>query len=135
MTELSVQTLMISVVPGDGGKPTTKLEKATILDDICRWEKPVYESVKFVREPKTGKINERTYHFILSSVRYFWLMCFFFFNCYIINILYVCCRDWEKEVWLGKLQLIFLLMQRQLKLQPFLFHWRIQIPKQFYMLV
>ncbi|PPD77394.1 hypothetical protein GOBAR_DD25674 [Gossypium barbadense] len=67
VTELSVQTLMISVVPGDGGKPTTKLEKATILDDICRWEKPVYESVKFVREPKTGKINERTYHFILSS--------------------------------------------------------------------
>ncbi|TYJ06585.1 hypothetical protein E1A91_A12G244100v1 [Gossypium mustelinum] len=67
VTELSVQTLMISVVPGDGGKPTTKLEKATILDDICRWEKPVYESVKFVREPKTGKINERIYHFILSS--------------------------------------------------------------------
>ncbi|KAK8520920.1 hypothetical protein V6N13_077052 [Hibiscus sabdariffa] len=65
--QLNVQTLMISVVPGDGGKPTTKLEKATVLDDICRWEKPVYESVKFVREPKTGKINEKIYHFIVSS--------------------------------------------------------------------
>ncbi|XWS61800.1 hypothetical protein CRYUN_Cryun07bG0156400 [Craigia yunnanensis] len=58
---------MITVVLGDGGKPTTKLEKATIQDGNCRWENPVYESVKFVREPKTGKINERIYHFILST--------------------------------------------------------------------
>ncbi|KAE8671578.1 protein LURP-one-related 4-like [Hibiscus syriacus] len=67
VAQLDVQTLMISVVPGDGGKSTTKLEKATVLDDNCRWEKPVYESVKFVREPKTGKINEKIYHFIVSS--------------------------------------------------------------------
>ncbi|KAL4385595.1 hypothetical protein GQ457_15G009570 [Hibiscus cannabinus] len=67
VSQLNLQTLTISVVPGDGGKPTTKLEKATVLDDNCRWEKPVYESVKFVREPKTGKINEKIYHFIVSS--------------------------------------------------------------------
>ncbi|XWS49918.1 hypothetical protein CRYUN_Cryun12cG0044100 [Craigia yunnanensis] len=67
VTQLNVQALMISVVPGDGGKPTTKLEKATVLDGNCRWENPAYETVKFVREPKTGKINERIYHFILSS--------------------------------------------------------------------
>ncbi|XVE64866.1 hypothetical protein DITRI_Ditri07aG0136100 [Diplodiscus trichospermus] len=67
VTPLNVQPLMISVVPGDGGKPTTKLEKATVQDGNCRWENAVYETIKFVREPKTGKINERIYHFILSS--------------------------------------------------------------------
>ncbi|KAE8712873.1 protein LURP-one-related 4-like [Hibiscus syriacus] len=67
VTQLNAQTLMISVVSGDGGKPITKLEKATVLDDNCRWDKPVYESVKFVREPKSGKINEKIYHFIVSS--------------------------------------------------------------------
>ncbi|XP_021287393.1 myosin-11-like isoform X2 [Herrania umbratica] len=67
VTQLNVQALMISVVPGDGGKPTTKLEKATVQDGNCRWENPVYETVKFVREPKTGKINEKIYHFILST--------------------------------------------------------------------
>ncbi|XWS38384.1 hypothetical protein CRYUN_Cryun19dG0126500 [Craigia yunnanensis] len=67
VTQLNVQSLMISVVPDDGGKPTTKLEKATVQDGNCRWENPVYKTIKFVREPKTGKINERIYHFILSS--------------------------------------------------------------------
>ncbi|XP_039015851.1 myosin-11-like isoform X2 [Hibiscus syriacus] len=67
VTQLNVQALMISVVPGDGGKPRTKLEKATVLDGNCRWENPVYETVKFARDPKTGKINERIYHFILST--------------------------------------------------------------------
>ncbi|XWS48945.1 hypothetical protein CRYUN_Cryun13aG0120800 [Craigia yunnanensis] len=67
VTQLNVQALMITVVPGDGGKPTIKLEKATIQGGNCRWENPVYETVKFVREPKTGKINERIYHFILSA--------------------------------------------------------------------
>ncbi|XP_022720138.1 myosin-11-like isoform X2 [Durio zibethinus] len=67
VTQLNVQALMISLVPGDGGKPTTKSEKAMIHDGNCRWENPVYETVKFVREPKTGKINERIYHFLLST--------------------------------------------------------------------
>ncbi|GMJ04834.1 hypothetical protein like AT1G63300 [Hibiscus trionum] len=67
VTQLNAQALMISVVPGDGGKPRTKLEKATVLDGNCRWESPVYETVKFARAPKTGKINERIYHFILST--------------------------------------------------------------------
>ncbi|KAK8626039.1 hypothetical protein V6N13_133693 [Hibiscus sabdariffa] len=67
VTQLNVQALMISVVPSDGGKPRTKLEKATVLDGNCRWENPVYETVKLDRDPKTGKINERIYHFILST--------------------------------------------------------------------
>ncbi|KAK8578687.1 hypothetical protein V6N13_141971 [Hibiscus sabdariffa] len=67
VTQLNVQALMLSVVPGDGGKPRTKLEMATVLDGNCRWENPVYVTVKFARAPKTGKISERIYHFILST--------------------------------------------------------------------
>ncbi|KAF8413151.1 hypothetical protein HHK36_001126 [Tetracentron sinense] len=59
--------LMISLVPADVGKPTVRLEKAAIGDGICRWENPIYETVKFVREPKTGKINEKIYHFVVSN--------------------------------------------------------------------
>ncbi|XP_040930834.1 myosin-11 isoform X2 [Gossypium hirsutum] len=67
LAESKLQALMISVIPDDGGKPIKTLEKATVQDGNCRWENPLYETVKFVREPKTGKINERIYHFILST--------------------------------------------------------------------
>ncbi|KAL3499361.1 hypothetical protein ACH5RR_038454 [Cinchona calisaya] len=59
--------LMISVVPADVGKPTVKLEKAIITDGSCYWDSPVIETVKFVRESKTGKIHERIYHFLLAT--------------------------------------------------------------------
>ncbi|WOG81231.1 hypothetical protein DCAR_0100376 [Daucus carota subsp. sativus] len=60
-------TLMISLVPADGGKPTSVLEKAKIRDGSCYWEKPVYETMKFTQDLKTGKINERSYHVIFST--------------------------------------------------------------------
>lgn len=59
---------MIYVVPADVGKPTAKLEKVKVRDGGCYWEKPVYETIKFTQEPKTGKINETMYHFILATV-------------------------------------------------------------------
>lgn len=59
---------MVSVVPGDTGKPTARLGKAVIRDGGCRWDTPVHETVKFTRDPKTGKIHETMYHFILSMV-------------------------------------------------------------------
>lgn len=58
---------MIYVVPADVGKPTAKLDKVKVRDGGCYWEKPVYETIKFTQEPKTGKINERIYHFILAT--------------------------------------------------------------------
>ncbi|XP_044484541.1 myosin-4-like isoform X2 [Mangifera indica] len=58
---------MISVVPGDVGKPTVRSEKAIIENGCCRWGNPIYETLKFSRELKTGKISERIYHFILST--------------------------------------------------------------------
>ncbi|XP_061373754.1 uncharacterized protein LOC133316071 [Gastrolobium bilobum] len=62
-----VDALVLSIVPGDIGKPTTRLEKATVRGGICRWENPVYETVKFIQEPKTGKFSERIYHFVVST--------------------------------------------------------------------
>lgn len=59
--------LMVSVVPADVGKPTVKSEKATVRDGSCYWENGVLESVKFVREPKSGKIHERIYNFVVGT--------------------------------------------------------------------
>ncbi|GKU95291.1 hypothetical protein SLEP1_g8668 [Rubroshorea leprosula] len=63
----NVDGLTISVVPGDVGKPTLRLDKAMVQEGCCRWENPVYETVKFVREPKNGKINQKIYHLIVST--------------------------------------------------------------------
>ncbi|XP_054825656.1 uncharacterized protein LOC129323114 [Prosopis cineraria] len=62
-----VDALAISLIPVDVGKPTARLENATVRDGICRWETPVYETVKFIQEPKTGKINDKIYHFVVST--------------------------------------------------------------------
>ena len=60
---------MISLVPDDVGKPTVKLPKTKVQDGTCTWENPVYESVKLVEESKSGKLKEKIYHFIVSTVR------------------------------------------------------------------
>lgn len=59
---------MISVVPADVGKPTLKLEKAIVRDGSCYWDKAVFETVKLIQEPKSGKIHEKIYYFILGTV-------------------------------------------------------------------
>lgn len=65
--ELGWDSLMVSLVPPGVGKPTAKSGKAAVHERTCRWENPIYETVRFVREPKTGKINEKTYHFLIST--------------------------------------------------------------------
>ncbi|KAL3625451.1 hypothetical protein CASFOL_030905 [Castilleja foliolosa] len=59
--------LMVSVVPADAGKPTVKSDKALVRDGGCFWDNPVYESVKFNRDPKSGKIHERIYYFVVGT--------------------------------------------------------------------
>lgn len=125
VAQLGENALMISVVPLDVGKPTVRLEKTAIEDGCCRWLNSVYETVKFVREPKSGKISERIYNFIVSTVRniakllcsiflfiFMWLFKRFVFVC--------CCRDCQRLVLLVKLRLILLTMLRRLKLLLFL---------------
>ncbi|XP_019434204.1 PREDICTED: myosin-11-like isoform X2 [Lupinus angustifolius] len=67
MVQPGVEALVVSIIPGDTGKPSTRLEKTKVNDGVCRWENPVYESVKFVQDPKTGKFNERIYYFLVST--------------------------------------------------------------------
>lgn len=69
--QLGVEALFLSVVPADVGKPTVKLEKAWLEGGSYYWENAVYETVKFVQDPKSGKINDRIYHFIVSKVQIF----------------------------------------------------------------
>lgn len=59
--------MIVSIVPADVGKPTIRLEKAKVQDGSCYWKNAVYETVKFVQEPKSGKIHERIYHFIVGT--------------------------------------------------------------------
>lgn len=62
-----VDSLVLSIVPGDNGKPTTRLEKAIVHDGNCKWENPVYEAVKFNQDPKNGKFSEKVYYFVIST--------------------------------------------------------------------
>ncbi|KAK1419113.1 hypothetical protein QVD17_28271 [Tagetes erecta] len=69
-TQLGVlggEDLMIYVVPADVGKPTSRSEKAKFQDGSCYWEKPLYETVKFLQDPKTGKFHEKIYYFVVAK--------------------------------------------------------------------
>ncbi|KAJ9679372.1 hypothetical protein PVL29_021336 [Vitis rotundifolia] len=59
--------LMISLIPEDVGKPTVRLEKAAVREGTCTWENPIYETVKLIKEKKTGIIHEKIYRFIVST--------------------------------------------------------------------
>uniref|UniRef100_A0A803LQM7 C2 NT-type domain-containing protein n=1 Tax=Chenopodium quinoa TaxID=63459 RepID=A0A803LQM7_CHEQI len=59
--------LVVSVVPAENGKPTARLEKSTVRENGCYWENQVYETVKLIQDPKTGKIQERIYYFLIST--------------------------------------------------------------------
>ncbi|KAL2544056.1 Myosin heavy chain-related protein [Forsythia ovata] len=67
LSQVGGDALMISVVPADVGKPSVKSEKAIVRDGACFWENPVYETVKLNREPKSGKINEKIYYFVVGT--------------------------------------------------------------------
>ncbi|KAI3822199.1 hypothetical protein L1987_09784 [Smallanthus sonchifolius] len=67
LKQVAGDALIISVIPADSGKSTTRLEKAKVKDGSCYWEKPHYETVKFVHDPKNGKFHEKIYHFVLAT--------------------------------------------------------------------
>ncbi|CAN4085922.1 unnamed protein product [Withania somnifera] len=65
--QLKAKKLMISLVPADAGKPTVRLGKAAIIQGTCSWENPIYETVKLVRDTKTGKLKQNIYYFAVAS--------------------------------------------------------------------
>ncbi|XP_073055661.1 uncharacterized protein [Primulina eburnea] len=66
LTKARGETWMISLVPADTGKPTVKSDKAVVRDGSCFWENPVYETVRFNRDSKSGKVLERIYYFVVG---------------------------------------------------------------------
>ncbi|KAL8159055.1 hypothetical protein V2J09_000592 [Rumex salicifolius] len=67
VSQLGGHALVLSLIPADTGKPTAKLDKYQIRDGCCYWENPIFETVKFNQDPKTGKINDRIYHCTIST--------------------------------------------------------------------
>ncbi|CAO2827224.1 unnamed protein product [Amaranthus hypochondriacus] len=67
VSEYGGHGLVVSVVPAENGKPTARLEKSVVKENGCFWENAVYETVKFIQDPKTGKIQERIYYFLIST--------------------------------------------------------------------
>ncbi|CAI9092211.1 OLC1v1027399C1 [Oldenlandia corymbosa var. corymbosa] len=65
--KLKAKNLMISLVPADVGKPTARLGKSPIIEGTCSWENPVYETMKLVKETKTGKFKGKFYYFVVST--------------------------------------------------------------------
>ncbi|XP_038982916.1 interaptin-like [Phoenix dactylifera] len=62
------EMIMVTLVPVDTGRPTAKSEKVAATDGTCRWANPIYETVRLVRDPKTGRINEKVYRFLVSTM-------------------------------------------------------------------
>ncbi|GER44555.1 myosin heavy chain-related protein [Striga asiatica] len=58
---------MVSVIPAESGKPSVKSDKAMVRNGSCYWEKPIFETIKFNRDLKTGKIHERLYYFVVGT--------------------------------------------------------------------
>ncbi|MFS7916676.1 putative NT-type C2 domain-containing protein [Helianthus anomalus] len=67
LAQFEGDALMISMIPADVGKPTSKLEKVKVRDGSCHWEKPLFETVKFSQDPKTGRYNEKIYHITVAK--------------------------------------------------------------------
>ncbi|CAL9125122.1 unnamed protein product [Musa textilis] len=57
----------VSLVPLDVGKPTVRSERVAVVGGTCKWLNPVYETVKLTRDPKSGKINDKLYQFLVST--------------------------------------------------------------------
>ncbi|URD82164.1 ATP-dependent RNA helicase [Musa troglodytarum] len=64
---LGSETVMVSLVPLDVGRPTVRSEKVAVMDGTCNWSNPIYETVSLACDPKSGKINEKFYQFLVSA--------------------------------------------------------------------
>ncbi|XP_039137599.1 thyroid receptor-interacting protein 11-like isoform X2 [Dioscorea cayenensis subsp. rotundata] len=65
--ELGWEAMVVSLVPVDVGRPTLRSEKGEVVNGVCHWSKPIWETVKFIQDPKSGKINEKAYQFLVSA--------------------------------------------------------------------
>lgn len=118
---LKKSAVMISLVPEDVGKTAFKMEKVAVQDGTCLWERPIYVTVKLTRDSKTGKIHEKIYHFVVSSVCCSIISASLFISPFLSEPFFIglpnscgCCRDRQNQISSVKLQLILQILQQKL---------------------
>nr|GLL28162.1 centrosomal protein of 290 kDa-like isoform X1 [Ipomoea trifida] len=65
--QLKAKSLMISLVSADTRRTSVKMGRAEIVEGACSWESPVCETIKLERDPKTGRIQEKIYYFVVAT--------------------------------------------------------------------
>ncbi|KAG1361296.1 polyamine-modulated factor 1-binding protein 1 [Cocos nucifera] len=65
--ELGWETMVVALVPMDSRKPTVRSGKAAVIRGSCHWVNPIYETVKLTKDPKSEKINEKVYRFLVIA--------------------------------------------------------------------
>ncbi|XP_031095856.1 protein NETWORKED 1C-like [Ipomoea triloba] len=65
--QLKAKSLMISLVSADTRRTSVKMGRAEIVEGACSWEGPVCETIKLERDPKTGRIQEKIYYFVVAT--------------------------------------------------------------------
>lgn len=66
--QLKAKSLMISLVSADTRRTSVKMGRAKIVEGTCSWDSPVCETIKLERDPKTGRIQEKIYYFVVATV-------------------------------------------------------------------
>ncbi|XP_042403369.1 intracellular protein transport protein USO1-like [Zingiber officinale] len=61
------EAVTVTVIPADAGRPTARSERVPVVEGACDWVNPVFEAAKLVRNPKTGKMDEKVYRFVVSD--------------------------------------------------------------------
>ncbi|XP_042406862.1 intracellular protein transport protein USO1-like [Zingiber officinale] len=61
------EAVTVTVIPADAGRPTARSERVPVVEGACDWVNPVFEVAKLVRNPKTGKMDEKVYRFVVSD--------------------------------------------------------------------
>ncbi|KAJ0967201.1 hypothetical protein J5N97_024118 [Dioscorea zingiberensis] len=61
------ETMVVTLVPQDVGKPTVRSDKAEVVNGECQWVRPISETARLVQDPKSGKFSEKVYQFLVSS--------------------------------------------------------------------
>ncbi|OAY72702.1 hypothetical protein ACMD2_03467 [Ananas comosus] len=55
------ETMMVVLVPVEAGRATVRSERVPVIDGMCQWANPIYETVKLIYDAKAGKINGKVY--------------------------------------------------------------------------
>lgn len=64
------ETMMVVLVPVEAGRATVRSERVPVIDGMCQWANPIYETVKLIYDAKAGKINGKVYQVtVWASVR------------------------------------------------------------------